>query len=131
MRRAYGKFRKFYAFSFDNSYFIHNRFLRLFALDSQLFYALFQMFQAFFRLFTPFFIFWILSVNSQQAQLCFMRIRSNGMILSFQSNTSEIKSHHCSEWLFIARMPQSLPAVSASVLKKRLTSLKHSYSIST
>ena len=65
MRRAYWKFRKFYAFSFDSSYFVHNRFLRLFTLDSQLFYALFQMFQAFFRLFTPFFIFWILSVNSQ------------------------------------------------------------------
>ena len=65
MRRAYGKFRKFYAFSFDSSYFVRNQLLHIFTLDYRLFYALFQMFQAFFRLFTPFLIFLILLVNSQ------------------------------------------------------------------
>ena len=74
MRRDYGKFRKFYAFSFDSSYFVHNQFLHIFTLDYRLFYALFQMFQAFFRLFTPFFIFLILLVNSHKynRKYCFV-----------------------------------------------------------
>lgn len=68
MRRAYGKFRKFYAFSFDTSHFIHNQSLHIFTPNYWLFYMFSHMFYVLFKLFTPFSTFLILFVKSHRGK---------------------------------------------------------------